>query len=201
MANETSWFQFYWTCGSLHLQGRKRQALKPLHDDCAKEDVPPSVLIGFERWRRAAEGEHHGIRHRIKSMLFTRWDSGNKRFHSHFWRHFASSKIRLSSFVSSACQSFSDNFATNLCGTPGNQCKIALQLQSVGVLGLWVGNVQRCPAATARTDIRSAERHSAQPQGNYVATCLGTLQTLQLLPRFCAEILMGCICSMAISGT
>ncbi|CAL1166091.1 unnamed protein product [Cladocopium goreaui] len=36
------------------------------------EDVPASVLIGFERWRRAAEGEHHGIRHRIKSMLFTR---------------------------------------------------------------------------------------------------------------------------------
>ena len=96
MANETSWFQFYWTCGSLHLQGQKRQALKPLHDDCAKEDVPASVLIGFERWRRAAEGEHHGIRHRIKSMLFTRWDSGSKRFHSHFWRHFASSKIRLS---------------------------------------------------------------------------------------------------------
>lgn len=64
---------------------------------------------------------------------------------------------------------------------------------SCNLLGLWV--VQRCPAATARTDIRSAERHSAQPQGNYVATCLGTLQ---LLPRFCAEILMGCICSFVL---
>lgn len=39
---------------------------------CAEEDVKDSVLIGFERWRRNAEGEHHGIRHRIKSMLFTR---------------------------------------------------------------------------------------------------------------------------------
>eukprot|EP00434_Breviolum_minutum_P029272 symbB.v1.2.025890.t2/scaffold2547.1/size76550/2 len=41
-------------------------------DDSSLEDVKDSVLIGFERWRRNAEGEHHGIRHRIKSMLFTR---------------------------------------------------------------------------------------------------------------------------------
>ena len=33
------------------------------------EELPPTVLLCFERWRRA---EHHGLRQRLKAMLFTR---------------------------------------------------------------------------------------------------------------------------------
>ncbi|CAE7479858.1 Tbc1d8b [Symbiodinium pilosum] len=36
------------------------------------DKVQDDVLEAFERWRRSAEGEHHGIKYRLKTMLFSR---------------------------------------------------------------------------------------------------------------------------------
>ena len=35
-------------------------------------ELPDAVLLGFERWRRAEPPERHGLRQKIKAMLFTR---------------------------------------------------------------------------------------------------------------------------------
>ena len=44
----------------------------------AEDKVQDGLLEAFERWRRTAEGEHHGLKYRLKTMLFSRRGRGGE---------------------------------------------------------------------------------------------------------------------------
>eukprot|EP00928_Gymnodinium_smaydae_P048676 TRINITY_DN32574_c0_g1_i1.p1 TRINITY_DN32574_c0_g1~~TRINITY_DN32574_c0_g1_i1.p1 ORF type:complete len:622 (-),score=103.77 TRINITY_DN32574_c0_g1_i1:72-1937(-) len=42
------------------------------HVDASMDSAEEDVIISLERWRRAEEGEHHGLRYKLKTKLFAR---------------------------------------------------------------------------------------------------------------------------------